>query len=169
MKIARKVGKERWAQKTGKAWDDSSCDKHEIVCFENSFHGRSMGALSVTTNPKYQKPFEPLLPGVRVGRLNNLGGLDSLVTDKTCAVIVEPIQGEGGIHPATVDWLRALRQKCDETGAVLIFDEIQVSFECLTSYGTSCELNMTFCSVGCTELAPYGHTQLYRWTVTQTL
>ncbi|TCD71357.1 acetylornithine aminotransferase [Steccherinum ochraceum] len=125
LKIARKVGKERWAKKTGKAWDEPSCDKHEIVCFENSFHGRSMGALSVTTNPKYQKPFEPLLPGIKVGRLNDLGGLDGLVTDKTCAVIVEPIQGEGGIHPATVDWLRALRKKCDETGAVLIFDEIQ--------------------------------------------
>ncbi|KAH8106264.1 pyridoxal phosphate-dependent transferase [Cristinia sonorae] len=125
LKVARKVGKERWAQKTGNQWDDPSCDKHEIVCFENSFHGRSMGALSVTTNAKYQKPFEPLLPGVRAGRLNEINELDSLVTDKTCAVIVEPIQGEGGIHVANVDWLRALRKKCDETGAVLIFDEIQ--------------------------------------------
>jgi len=125
LKVARKVGKERWAQKTGKSWDDPSCDKYEIVCFENAFHGRSMGALSVTTNAKYQKPFEPLLPGVKVGRLNVVEDLDRLVTDRSCAVIMEPIQGEGGIHAADADWLRALRRKCDETGAVLIYDEIQ--------------------------------------------
>lgn len=127
LKVARKVGKERWATKTGKQWDDPACDKHEIVCFENAFHGRSMGALSVTTNAKYQKPFAPLLPGVRIGRLNVKEDVDRLVTDKACAVIVEPIQGEGGIHAANIDWLRSLRKKCDETGAVLIFDEIQVS------------------------------------------
>ncbi|THH33823.1 hypothetical protein EUX98_g371 [Antrodiella citrinella] len=125
LKVARKVGKERWAKRTGKAWDDPACDKHEIVCFENAFHGRTLGALSVTTNPKYQKPFEPLLPGVSVGRLNVKDDLVRLVTDRTCAVIVEPIQGEGGIRAADADWLRALRQRCDETGAVLIYDEIQ--------------------------------------------
>lgn len=86
-----------------------------------------MGALSVTTNPKYQKPFEPLLPGVKVGILNQTDGLDTLVTEKTAAVILEPIQGEGGINAADIDWLRKLRKRCDETGAVLIFDEIQVS------------------------------------------
>lgn len=126
LKVARKVGKERWAKATGKPSDDPSCDKHEIVCFENGFHGRSMGALSVTTNPKYQNPFTPLIPGVRVGKLNTRESIDNLVSEKTCAVIVEPIQGEGGIQSANVDWLRALRKKCDEVGAVLIFDEIQV-------------------------------------------
>lgn len=127
LKVARMVGKQRWAAKNGKAWDDAGCEKYEIVCFEHAFHGRSMGALSVTTNPKYQNPFAPLLPGVKVGRLNVAEDVPRLVSDKTCAVIVEPIQGEGGIYPAEVGWLRALRKRCDETGAVLIFDEIQVS------------------------------------------
>jgi len=126
LKVARKVGKERWAKATGKPTDDPSCDKHEIVCFENGFHGRSMGALSVTSNPKYQNPFTPLIPGVRVGKLNTQETIDNLISEKTCAVIVEPIQGEGGIQAARVDWLKALRKKCDEVGAVLIFDEIQV-------------------------------------------
>ncbi|RPD61855.1 acetylornithine and succinylornithine aminotransferase [Lentinus tigrinus ALCF2SS1-7] len=125
LKVARKVGKERWAAATGKPWDDPSCDKYEIVCFEHGFHGRSMGALSVTSNPKYQKPFMPLIPGIKVGQLNDTPALESLVGEKTCAVIVEPIQGEGGIHPADVEWLRALRKRCDEVGAVLIYDEIQ--------------------------------------------
>lgn len=125
LKIARKVGKARWAAKHGKEWDDPASDKFEIVCFENAFHGRSMGALSVTTNPKYQKPFSPLIPGVKVGKFNDTTQLESLVNDKTCAVIVEPIQGEGGIYLADEDFLRALRKRCDETGAVLIYDEIQ--------------------------------------------
>jgi len=85
-----------------------------------------MGALSVTSTPKYQLPFIPLLPGIDVGKLNDFEGLQSLVGDDTCAVIVEPIQGEGGINTATEEWLRALRRRCDDVGAVLIFDEIQV-------------------------------------------
>ncbi|CAK5276041.1 unnamed protein product [Mycena citricolor] len=114
LKIARKVGKDRGGeQKTG------------IVCFENAFHGRSMGALSVTPNPKYQGPFAPLIPGVSVGKMNDHEGLQTLVTGETCAVIVEPIQGEGGVTAAHADWLIALRKRCDEVGAVLIFDEIQ--------------------------------------------
>ena len=127
LKVARKVGKARWADVSGKPWDDPSCDKHEIVCFERSFHGRSMGALSVTSNAKYQKPFTPLIPGVKVGQLNDTAGLETLVGEKTCAVIVEPIQGEGGINAADVEWLRALRKRCDDVGAALIYDEIQVS------------------------------------------
>ncbi|KAF8076131.1 acetylornithine aminotransferase [Lyophyllum atratum] len=126
IKVARKVGKDRWAASgPGRSWDSPECQKTRIVCFEGSFHGRSMGALSVTSNPKYQAPFAPLLPGVDVGRLNDLEGLRTLVGEDTCAVIVEPIQGEGGINAANVDWLRALRKRCDEVGAVLIFDEIQ--------------------------------------------
>lgn len=126
LKIARKVGKDRWAvAEPGRSWDSSGCTKTRLVCFENSFHGRSMGALSVTSNPKYQTPFAPLLPGVDVGKVNDFAGLHGLVTDNTCAVIVEPIQGEGGINVAQTEWLQALRKRCDEVGAVLIFDEIQ--------------------------------------------
>lgn len=129
LKIARKVGKDRWSLKNNKAWDapDAECTKTGIVCFENAFHGRSMGALSVTSNPKYQKPFGPLLPGVTVGKLNDTQALDKLVTEDTCAVIVEPVQGEGGIHDAQTEWLIKLRKRCDEVGAVLIYDEIQAS------------------------------------------
>ena len=126
LKTARKVGKERWAKATGKSSDDPSCDKYELVCFENAFHGRSMGALSVTPNSKYQNPFAPLVPGIRVGKLNAQESIDNLISEKTCGVIVEPVQGEGGLESASVDWLRALRKKCDEVGAVLIYDEIQV-------------------------------------------
>jgi acetylornithine aminotransferase len=131
LKIARMAGKHRWTAKTGHAWDVPGvrCDKYRIACFEGAFHGRSMGALSVTTNSKYQAPFMPLLPGVDVGRLNDEAGLETLVTDETCAVIVEPIQGEGGVNVSQVEWLRKLRQRCNETGAVLIFDEIQVRQE----------------------------------------
>ncbi|GLB33553.1 putative class-III pyridoxal-phosphate-dependent aminotransferase family protein [Lyophyllum shimeji] len=126
LKIARKVGKDRWAAAApGRSWDSPECTKTRIACFEGSFHGRSMGALSVTTNPKYQAPFAPLIPGVDVGRLNDMEGLKTLVGEDTCAVIVEPIQGEGGINVADVEWLRALRKRCEEVGAVLIYDEIQ--------------------------------------------
>lgn len=127
MKIAKKVGKERWAAKSGQSWDSPECTKTRIACFKNSFHGRSMGALSVTSNTKYQAPFTPLIPNVDVGKLNDYGGLQMLVTEDTYAVIVEPIQGEGGINTAETEWLKFLRKRCDEVGAVLIFDEIQVS------------------------------------------
>lgn len=116
LKVARKVGKDR-----------GGASKMEIVCFERSFHGRSFGALSVTSNSKYQDPFAPLVPGVRVGELNQSKGLEDLITENTCAVIVEPIQGEGGVHSADVQWMRKLVQRARDTGAVVIFDEIQVS------------------------------------------
>ncbi|RDB23277.1 Acetylornithine aminotransferase, mitochondrial [Hypsizygus marmoreus] len=126
LKIARSVGKDRWAAAAaGRSWDSPECHKTRIACFAGSFHGRSMGALSVTSNPKYQAPFAPLIPGVDVGQLNDVEGLQSLIGENTCAVIVEPVQGEGGINVANADWLRALRKRCDEVGAVLIFDEIQ--------------------------------------------
>jgi acetylornithine aminotransferase len=132
LKIARKVGKDRWAAAApGRTWDSADCTKTRIVCLERSFHGRSMGALSVTSNPKYQIPFTPLIPGIDVGKLNEFEGLDRLITDDTCGVIVEPIQGEGGVHRASEEWLRAVRRRCDEVGAVLIFDEIQVSHSLL--------------------------------------
>ncbi|KAJ1311019.1 hypothetical protein OPQ81_009525 [Rhizoctonia solani] len=123
LKFARKVGKERWAQQTGKKWEEST--KTRIACFANAFHGRSMGALSATTNSKYQAPFAPLVPGFDVGQYNDVAGINKLVGQDTCAVIVEPVQGEGGVHGANEEFLRALRKRCDEVGAVLIFDEIQ--------------------------------------------
>jgi acetylornithine aminotransferase len=129
LKFARKYGKEI-AEKNGKGTKD------EIVCFTNAFHGRSMGALSVTPNPKYQGPFAPLIPGVKVGKYNDWRGseeetnkvVDALITEETCGVIVEPIQGEGGVGTANVEWLSAVGRRCKEVGAVLIYDEIQVSF-----------------------------------------
>lgn len=125
LKIARKVGKDRWAVATGNKPDDPACSKTKIVCFENAFHGRSMGALSVTSTEKYQAPFRPLIPGVEVGKVNDFERLQNLITDETCAVIIEPVQGEGGVTAADEQWLMALRERCNETGAVLIYDEIQ--------------------------------------------
>lgn len=135
LKIARKVGKERWAFANGVRdpkdvkWDDPNCTKFRVACFENAFHGRSMGSLSATSNKKYQAPFGPLLPGFDVGKVNDIKGLEKLITQDTCAVIVEPIQGEGGIFVVEENWLRAVRERCNEVGAVLIYDEIQVSFD----------------------------------------
>jgi acetylornithine aminotransferase len=136
LKIARKVGKDRWTAETGISWesDPSKCPKTRIACFENSFHGRSMGSISVTINAKYQNPFTPLIPGVDVGELNDLNCISKIVTKDTCAVIVEPIQGEGGINAADIEWLRALRKRCNEVGAVLIYDEIQVMFKYASEY-----------------------------------
>jgi acetylornithine aminotransferase len=118
LKFARKYGKEVGGNK-----------KTGLVCFTNAFHGRSMGALSVTPNPKYQAPFAPLIPDVRVGELNDMDEerLHSLVDENTCGVIVEPIQGEGGVEASKVEWLEMLGRRCREVGAVLIYDEIQVS------------------------------------------
>lgn len=106
------------------------------MCFQSAFHGRTLGALSVTPNPKYQAPFAPLIPGVDVGKVNQpltLQNGEPLITKDTCAVIVEPIQGEGGINAAKVEWLTDLRKECDTNGAVLIFDEIQCGL-----YRSSC-------------------------------
>ncbi len=85
-----------------------------------------MGALAMTPNPKYQAPFAPLIGDVRTGEYNDIAGLESLIDETTAGVIVEPVQGEGGIFPASVEFLQALRKRCDEVGAMLIFDEIHV-------------------------------------------
>ncbi|POS85097.1 hypothetical protein EPUL_002894, partial [Erysiphe pulchra] len=114
----------KFARKSGKVLDPSG-EKYEIVSFYNSFHGRTMGALSATPNPKYQKPFSPMLPGFRYGNYNNVAEINNLVTLKTCGVIVEPIQGEGGINVGTDEFFIALAARCREVGAVLIYDEIQ--------------------------------------------
>ncbi|KAL8669795.1 MAG: hypothetical protein Q9168_005629 [Polycauliona sp. 1 TL-2023] len=117
IKFARKVGKLRSSP--------SSESKHEILSFNGSFHGRTMGSLSATPNPKYQSPFAPMLPGFKYADYNDSSSLTSLITSKTCGVIIEPIQGEGGVNVASPAFLTALRTRCNDVGAVLIYDEIQ--------------------------------------------
>ena len=97
----------------------------EIIAMNHSFHGRSIGALSVTGNAHYRTPFNPLLPGVRFANFNDLDSVKAQITDKTCAIIMETIQGEGGIYPATEEFLKGVRALCDEHDLLLILDEIQ--------------------------------------------
>ena len=98
---------------------------HEIIAMKHSFHGRSIGALSVTGNAHYQEPFAPLMPGVKFAEYNNLESVKELVTNKTCAVIMETVQGEGGIYPADPAFIEGVRRLCDEKDILLILDEIQ--------------------------------------------
>lgn len=97
----------------------------KLVYFSGAFHGRTMGALAVTPREKYQKPFKPLMPEAVGGVFNDVSSAEALIDDETCAVIVEPVQGEGGIVPATAAFLGRLRELCDEHDAILIFDEVQ--------------------------------------------
>ena len=99
--------------------------RFEIIAMEDSFHGRSMGALSVTGTAAYREPFEPLIPGVRFARFNDLDSVKANITDKTCAILLEPLQGEGGIHPATQGFMEGIRALCDERDILMICDEIQ--------------------------------------------
>ena len=103
---------------------DGSTD-HEIIAMEKSFHGRTMGALSVTGNPKYREAFYPLIGNVKYANLNNLESVKAQITEKTCAIIMETVQGEGGVHPAEMTFLKEVRSLCDEKGILLILDEIQ--------------------------------------------
>ncbi len=98
---------------------------HEIIAMKHSFHGRSLGALSVTGNDHYQEPFAPLLPGIKFADFNDLDSVKALVNDKTCGVIMETIQGEGGIYPATEEFLKGVEALCHERDMLLILDEIQ--------------------------------------------
>lgn len=97
----------------------------EIITFEGSFHGRTMGTVSATAQPKYQDPFRPLVPGFHYCPRNSLTGLDSLISEKTCAVMIEPIQGESGVHAASPEFLAGVRALCDEAEVLLILDEVQ--------------------------------------------
>ena len=92
---------------------------------EHSFHGRSMGALSVTGTKHYREPFEPLIGGVSFAEYNNLESVKALINSGTCALIMETLQGEGGIYPATEEFITGIRKLCDENGILLILDEIQ--------------------------------------------
>lgn len=98
---------------------------HEIIAMEHSFHGRTMGALSVTGNKKYREAFEPMIGNIKFAKLNDFESVASLVTDKTCAIIMETVQGEGGVYPAEEEFLKAVRKLCDEKDILLILDEIQ--------------------------------------------
>ncbi len=113
LKAARKYA---WKKKTG---------RYEFIAMEGSFHGRSMGALSVTEHEAYRTPFEPLIPGVKFAKFNDLDSVKALISDNTCAIILEPIQGEGGINMADPEFLKGIRKLCDEEGILLLFDEIQ--------------------------------------------
>lgn len=113
-KLARKYAKKFYSE-----------EKIEIISMKNSFHGRTMAAITATGQTKYQKGFDPLLPGVKFCEYNDLDMFKTLINDKTCAVILEIIQGEGGIISADTDFLKGVRDLCDKYNAVLIFDEVQ--------------------------------------------
>lgn len=98
---------------------------HEIIAMNHSFHGRTMGALSVTGNPHYREAFEPMIGNIRFADLNDFESVEAQVTDKTCAILFETVQGEGGIYPATEEFMRKVRDLCDARDILLILDEIQ--------------------------------------------
>ncbi len=120
LKFARK-----WAYDRAGHSDCFGPEKHGIVAFSNAFHGRTFGALAATPREKYQAAFRPLLPGVRFAEFNDLESAEQVIGDDVCAVIVEPVQGEGGVHLATAEFLQGLRALCDKHNALLIFDEVQ--------------------------------------------
>ncbi|HEC1570241.1 TPA: acetylornithine/succinylornithine family transaminase [Campylobacter upsaliensis] len=96
-----------------------------FIAFKNSFHGRTLGALSLTANEKYKKPFKPLISGIKFATFNDLESVKKLLNEKTCAIVLESVQGEGGINPATPEFYKGLRKLCDERDLLLISDEIQ--------------------------------------------
>ncbi|MBR5357294.1 MAG: acetylornithine/succinylornithine family transaminase, partial [Lachnospiraceae bacterium] len=98
---------------------------HEIIAMEHSFHGRTMGALSVTGNPKYREAFEPGIGNIKFAKMNDLDSVLSLVNEKTCAIIFETVQGEGGIYPATKEFIEGVKKVCEEKDILLILDEVQ--------------------------------------------
>jgi len=112
----------KFARKWGRSGGQ---DRHEIVVFTGAFHGRTMGALTATPREAYQAAFRPLIGGINVARFNDLDSTAQAITPKTCAIMVEPIQGEGGIHPASVEFMQGLRRLCDEHDLLLVLDEVQ--------------------------------------------
>lgn len=113
MKTARKYA---WTKKSG---------KYEFIAMNHSFHGRTVGAVSVTGHQEYREPFEPLFPGVHFADYNDLDSVKALISEKTCGIILEPLQGEGGIHPATQEFMEGIRKLCDENEILMICDEVQ--------------------------------------------
>ena len=133
---------------------DGSAD-HEIVAMNHSFHGRTVGALSVTGNPHYQEAFKPLMGGVRFADFNDIDSVRTAVTDKTCAIIMETVQGEGGIYPADPSFIKDVRALCDEKDILLILDEIQCGMGrtgemwAFRHYGVEPDIMTTAKALGC--------------------
>ena len=129
IKIARRYHYNKVHEKMGDGFDGCEEEKKiptgEIIAMNHSFHGRSMGALSVTGNAHYREPFGPLIPGIRFADFNDLESVKALINENTCAVIMETVQGEGGIYPASEEFIRGVRALCDERDILLILDEIQ--------------------------------------------
>lgn len=107
------------------AYDRDGHANHEIIAMNHSFHGRTLGALAVTGNAHYQEPFGPMIDGIKFAEYNNLESVESLITDKTCAIVLETLQGEGGIYPADEEFIKGIRKLCDENDIIMICDEIQ--------------------------------------------
>ena len=128
---------------------------HEIIAMRHSFHGRSMGALSVTGNSHYQEPFKPLIGGIRFADFNDLESVKAQITPKTCAIILETVQGEGGIYPATKEFLSGVKELCEENDILLILDEIQCgmgrtgSMYAWQEYGVEPDIMTTAKALGC--------------------
>ena len=128
---------------------------HEIIAMEHSFHGRTMGALSVTGNPHYREAFEPGIGNIRFATMNDIDSVKALINEKTCAIIMETVQGEGGIHPADETFLREIRKICDEKDILLILDEIQCGMGrtgymfAWQKYGVKPDIMTTAKALGC--------------------
>lgn len=100
-------------------------EKYEVISLKSSFHGRTLATVAATGQEKYQKPYYPLIPGFKQVEINNLEALKEAITDKTCAILLEPVQGESGVHPVEDEYIKEVRRICDEKEIILIFDEIQ--------------------------------------------
>lgn len=128
---------------------------HEIIAMEHSFHGRTMGALSVTGNPKYREAFEPMIGNIRFAKMNDFKSVLSNVTDKTCAILFETVQGEGGIFPAEENFLKQVKALCEEKDILLILDEIQCGMGrtgymyAWQKYGVKPDIMTTAKALGC--------------------
>lgn len=128
---------------------------HEIIAMNHSFHGRTFGALSVTGNPHYREAFEPMIGNIKFADLNDFDSVLSQVNDKTCAIILETVQGEGGIYPATEEFLTKIRKLCDEKDILLILDEIQCGMGrtgymfAWQKYGVKPDIMTTAKALGC--------------------
>lgn len=128
---------------------------HEIIAMEHSFHGRTMGALSVTGNPHYREAFEPGIGNIRFATMNDIDSVKALINEKTCAIIMETVQGEGGIHPADEAFLQEIRGICDEKDILLILDEIQCGMGrtgymfAWQKYGVKPDIMTTAKALGC--------------------
>jgi len=107
------------------AYNKDGQTDHEIIAMEHSFHGRTMGALSVTGNPKYREAFQPMIGNIKFANMNDFESVEALVNDKTCAILFETVQGEGGIYPAEEEFLKKVKALCEEKDILLILDEIQ--------------------------------------------